>query len=215
MKTLALIVRRPDHTREAFRAHYEEIHAPLAMETVMEGTSRYVRYHLAREIFGSPSFDVITAFQYPTPEAAAALMQRLGTDQGARILADEATFMDRARNGFFVVEEHPVLGEEDREAGLSVAVLARAPEGEDSAAFVSRYEAELLPRLLESTREPVWCLQNRAVKTGPAAPPWDLVTQIHARGDAGLAAWAEALAKEGAEVLVAETMEAETETPWS
>ncbi len=215
MKTLALIVRRPDHTREEFRAHYEDIHAPLAMETVMEGTSRYVRYHLEREIFGAPPFDVVTALQYPTPEAAAALMQRLGTDQGARILADEETFMDRAKNGFFVVEEHPVLGEEDREAGLSVAALVRAPEGEESAAFVSRYEAEQLPRLLEATKEPVWCLQNRAVKTGPASPPWDLVTQIHARGDAGLATWAADLTKEGARVLVVETSEAETETPWS
>lgn len=215
MKTLALIVRRPDHTREAFRAHYEEIHAPLAMETVMEGTSRYVRYHVAQEIFGEPGFDVMTAFQYPSAEAAAALMERLGTDQGARILADEATFMDRAKNGFFVVEEHRVHGAEDREAGLCAAVLVRAPEGEESATFVKRYEAEALPRLLDATREPAWCLQNRAQPMGPTPPPYDLVTQIHARGDEGIAAWAEALAGEGAQVLATHVTECETETPWS
>ena len=98
MKTLALIVRRADHSREAFRKHYEEIHSPLAMQTVMQGTSRYVKYHLREEIHGAAAFDVISAFVYRDPTAAAALFARVQGPEGERIRADEQTFMDTARN---------------------------------------------------------------------------------------------------------------------
>jgi len=215
MKTLALVVRRPDHTRQAFRDHYEDIHAPLAMQTVMEGATRYVRYHVESEIHGSPEFDVVTAFQFRNPQAAAALMERLASEQGKPIIADEATFMDREKNSFFVVEEHPVHGLEDRAAGLSVAVLVRGPADEERKGFLERYESEFLPQLLDATREPAWCLQNRAQPMGRAPLPFDAVTQLHAKGDASLGAWAEALEATGARALVLAVGECETETPWN
>ena len=105
MKTLALIVRRPDHSREAFRKHYEEIHSPLAMRTIMEGTTRYVKHHLRDELYGAPDFDVVSAFEYRDGEAAAALFARSEGPEGARIRADELSFMDKPRNSFFVVTE--------------------------------------------------------------------------------------------------------------
>ena len=213
MKTLALIVRRPDHTRQAFRDHYEQIHAPLAMETVMEGTIRYVRHHVRDEIHGVPAFDVVTAFQYRDAAGAAALLKRLETEAGRRIQADEATFMDRDKNGFFAVEEVPVRGAEDRERGLCAIALVRAPAEQAREDFVRRYEAEDVPALLDATAEPVWCLQNRALAIGPP-PAFDAVTQLHARADAGLGAWAKGLRERDADVVVIGVEECETETPW-
>jgi hypothetical protein len=215
MKTFALIARRADHTRDAFRAHYEDVHAPLAVETVMEGTTRYVRHHLREEWFGAPDFDVLTAFWYREIAAAVALMERVAGPAGERIRQDEESFMDRARNTFFPVTEHPVLGQEDRSAGLLALALVRGPEPDGREAFVSDYEARWVPRLLEAAREPVWCLQNRALAIGPEAPAFDCVTQLHAAGDAGLRDWAAEVAEGGAQVCLVGVSEHETETPWS
>ena len=214
MKTMALLVRRADHSRDAFREHYEDIHAPLAMETVMEGTTRYVRHHLDREVFGEPFFDVVTAFQYASAEAVAGLMRRLESEQGAAIIADEHTFMDRDRNTFFTVTEHAVLGEEDRDAGVSVMALVRAPDGADPGDFVSAYERDDVPALLDAAGAPVWCLQNRAVPIGPERPAYDAATQLHAAALGAVRDWAAALEARGAAVVVATVREHETETPW-
>lgn len=215
MKTLALIKRRADHSRDAFRAHYEEIHAPLAVETVMAGTARYVRHHLREEWFGAADFDVLTAFWYGDVAAARALMERVESPAGERIRQDEESFMDRPRNTFFPVTEHPVFGAEDRNAGLLALALVRGPEGEERDGFVADYESRYLPRLLEAAREPAWCLQNRALEIGPEPPAFDCVTQLHAAGDAGLRDWARQLSEGGASVCLAEVSEHETETPWS
>ena len=212
MKTLALIVRRPDHTRAAFREHYEDIHAPLAMETIMEGTVRYVRHHIAQEMYGSPAFDVVSAFWYRDAATAGELIGRLETEDGARVIADEHTFMDRERNTFFAVTERVVTGAEDRSAGLLLAALVKAPAGAEATDYVDAYEARSLPALLDATKAPAWCLQNRAMGPDPA---FDLVSQVHAEADAGLADWAASLEAEGAQVVVVAVTEHETETPWS
>jgi hypothetical protein len=215
MKTLAMIVRRKDHTREAFRAHYEDIHAPLAMETVMEGTIYYVRHHIADEVHGCPFFDVVTAFEYRDNAAAAKLMERLGGPEGERIIADEHTFMDRDRNTFFAVEERLVSGAPDRTAGFSAIALVKAPAESEREGFVRDYEAESIPALLDATKSPVWCLQNRALALGGPPPAFDLATQVHAAGDDNLSGWAATLESGGAEVVVIGVSEHETDTPWS
>ncbi len=210
MKNLAFIVRRPDHTRDAFREHYEDIHAPLAMETVMEGTIRYVRHHIRDVLHGDADFDVITAFEYRDVASAVALGERLQTAQGERILADERTFMDRDRNTFFPVAEKPVMGAEDREAGLSVAVCVKASPA--SAGWLDNYEANQIPRLLDAVSGAAWCVQNCAL--GPETA-FDAVTQLHATEDAGLAEWAAAVEATGARVVVVSVSEHETDTPWN
>ena len=211
MKTLALIARRKDIDRDEFRDHYEQIHAPLAVRTLLEGTTRYVRHHLREELFGRPAFDVVTGFWYRDAAAAALIMRRTETPVGDEIRRDELTFMDKPANAFFAVTEHTVRGAEDRAAGLAAVALVRRPADSDAAHFAEIYEKDSLPALLDAAREPVWCLQNRALRFGPDESAFDVVTQIHAAGDAGLAKWAQSLAASGAHVVLATVTEHESD----
>jgi len=214
MKTLALIARRPDTTRDSFREHYEQVHAPLAVRTLLEGTTRYVRYHLREELHGLPAFDVVSAFWYRDAAAAIGVQRRLSTPAGEAILRDELTFMDKPANTFFAVTEHLVHGAEDRAAALCVVALVRRPAGDDAAHFVAAYEAEHVPGLLDAARAPTWCLQNRALPIGPVDPAFDTVTQLHAAADTGLADWARELAATGPNVVLATITEHESALPW-
>jgi hypothetical protein len=211
MKTIALIARRRDIDRAEFRDHYEEIHAPLAVRTLLEGTTRYVRHHLREELFGRPTFDVVTGFWYRDAAAAALIMRRTETPVGEAIRRDELTFMDKPANTFFAVTEQTVRGAEDRGAGLALVALVRRPPGQDAAHFVETYEKDAVPALLDAARAPVWCLQNRALRFGSDEPAFDVVTQIHAAGDAGLTNWAQSLAATGANVVLATVAEHESD----
>jgi len=211
MKTLALIARRKDIDRAEFRDHYEEIHAPLAVRTLLEGTTRYVRHHLREELFGRPAFDVVTGFWYRDAAAALEIMRRTQQPAGDAIRRDELTFMDKPANTFFAVTEHPVRGAEDPAAGFSAVALVRRPTGTDLTHFIETYEKDRIPALLDAAREPAWCLQNRAVRFGPNEPAFDVVTQLHAAGDAGLVSWAQSLAAGGAQVVLARVTEHESD----
>jgi uncharacterized protein (TIGR02118 family) len=210
LKTLALIRRRADLTRDAFRAHYEDVHAPLAIATLLDGTRRYVRHHLRAEIFGEPAFDVVTAFWYPDVAAALAVQRRLDGPAGEAIARDEASFMDRAANTFFAVEERTLHGAERRDAGLCAMALVRRPAGQDAGAFAAEHRAHALPRLLDAVRAPAWLQENRALRFGADEPAFDVVTQFHAEADAGLADWARELARSGATAVVAAVSEHES-----
>jgi len=214
MKTLALIARRPDLGRGEFRDHYEDVHAPLAVRTLLEGTTRYVRHHLREELFGRPAFDVVTGFWYRDAAAAVEIMRRTETAAGEPIRQDELTFMDKPANTFFAVEERIVSGAEDRAAPLAAIALVRRPAGQDAARFIASYEKDEVPRLLDATRSPAWCLQNRAVRFASSEPAFDVVTQVHAAADAGLAQWAKELAAARASVVVVTVSEHESALPW-
>lgn len=214
MKTLALIARRPDHDRDAFRRHYEEIHAPLAMQTILQGTSSYVRHHLREEIHGDPFFDVVTAFVYRDAAAARALFERSQGADGERIRADELSFMDKARNTFFVVTQRRVSGEPDRSKQLQALALVRRADSVPAAAFHDDYERRGLPALLDAVSGAAWCLQNVAHSGEAVRPAFDCVTQIHADSGDGLLAWAAEVESAGHEVVVARVSEHETITPW-
>jgi hypothetical protein len=213
MKTLALIARRRDLSRDEFRDHYERIHAPLAVRTLLAGTTRYVRNHLRDELYGRPAFDVVSAFWYRDAAAAIQVMKRTDTPAGEPIRRDELTFMDKPANTFFAVAEHVALGAQDPDARLRAVALVRRPAGAETREFLVGYEKEQLPLLLDAVRAPTWCLQNRAIRAGASEPAFDAVTQIHAAADAGLARWAASLASAGAAVIVATVTEHESAMP--
>lgn len=152
IRVLALLARRPDISREAFREHYETVHAPLAL-TVLDGVAHYVRDHIT-QVLGEaePRFDVLSEFGYEDAAALAAMAKRLASEElGDPIRRDELQFMDKPRNAFFSLElvdggaERSSAGEANAEAstGTKVVLLASAVGDESREAFAARHAREV------------------------------------------------------------------------
>jgi len=88
IRVLSFLVRRPDLSRDAFRAHYEEIHVPTALP-LLEGVTHYVRHHVREEIHASPGFECMTVLEYRDEAAIRALRARLAGPEGEAVLSDE------------------------------------------------------------------------------------------------------------------------------
>jgi len=210
LKTLAMIVRRSDFDRDAFRRHYEEVHSPLALP-LLEGLVRYVKYHVVDELHGRAGFDVISAFWYASGEAAAATVRRVESADGEAIRRDELSFMDKQANRFVVVEERCLAeGAEGGEGTEHVFVLVKAQAAEAVAAL-----DDLDARLLGGPfGEPAFALQHVALGESGA---FDRVTQLRLEKPldrAALGDWAAAEEAGGSRVLVLRTRLYETPTPW-
>jgi uncharacterized protein (TIGR02118 family) len=180
VKIIALIKRRADLPRSEFRRHYEEIHAPLALRH-LDQMSGYVRNHVSAELAGGPAgFDCLSEFWYADQAALQRLLAYLESDAAEPILRDELSFMSKAENVFFPVEEQVVI--EDRSAVASgavskIVVLAARPQSEPSEFFLRRYSAAL-PAWLEGLPRPLQCMQNIVLHSAQAEPPWDAITML-------------------------------------
>ena len=192
LKTIALIKRRDDVSREAFREHYENVHAPLALGFI-RSMSRYLRNHVAEEIGGGdPGFDCATEFWYPGGAEVRAVFELLDGPRGEAIRRDELTFMDKPRNTFFAVEERPVLGPEPASGeALKVLALAKRRPGAGRERFLADWDAALR-ELLGGPRAPLACTRNDALP-GEEEPAYDCAAALWydpASGlPAGLADW--------------------------
>jgi len=136
MKTLALIVRRPDTSRDSFGEHYEQVHAPLAVRTLLEETTRYVRHHLRKELHGRPAFDVVSAFWYRDAAAAIGVQRRLSALGGEAILRDERRGADTVPtlgDASDPAKDHPTFtGSFPRSSAASTFAKRSAISGENS-----------------------------------------------------------------------------------
>lgn len=110
-KSIALLRRRPDLTREAFIDYYEQRHAPLIV-SLLPGVIEYRRnFATFEDAFVSPGaapfdFDVVTELWFADRAAydrAMAVATR--EDIAGRIAADEENFLDRSGTRMFLVEE--------------------------------------------------------------------------------------------------------------
>lgn len=211
MKTLALIARKPGTTRDAFRAQYEQIHAPLGL-TVMSGLVRYVRHHVRAELHGAAGFDVATSFIYRDEAALRGVIARLASRAGDAVRRDELEFMDKPRNRFFAVREAAERGARDRAAALQCLALVRRAAGHAAGDFAEAFAARALPELQDAVRGLRWSLHHEALPTF-GDPPWDAVVQLHAGGDAGLASWCAARERAGEGVALVRVSECETPLP--
>lgn len=182
IRTLALIVRRPDVTRRDFRDHYEDVHAPLALPH-MPGLEYYLRNHVAEELNGfEPGFDVMTEFGYASAEDVAHILGVLQSPEGEPILRDELTFMDKPRNTFFAIGDPVVVAGGEQPPGSAVKV----------AALVKNAAAGAFGPLLEVG--PLRAVTHE-VRGGPhGEPPWDELAFLwyapDALQDPRLRAWA-------------------------
>ena len=205
MKTLALIVRKPGLSRENFRAHYEELHAPLALP-LMSGLLRYVRQHVHEELHGAAGFDVMTSFTYRDVAAMQQVIARLAGPAGDAILRDELTFMDKPRNRFFEVREASETGARAADAPFTCIVFVKHASGRGAGDLAAEFANRALPALRDSVPGLRWCLHQAALGSF-GEPPWDAVTQLHADAVGDLLAWCLEREREGARALLVRVSE--------
>ncbi|MGE4609378.1 MAG: EthD domain-containing protein [Myxococcota bacterium] len=182
IRTLALIVRRPDVTRRDFRDHYEHVHAPLALP-YMTGLKHYLRNHVSEQLSGlEPGFDVMTEFGYARAEDVQHIVSILQSEEGEPIVRDELTFMDKARNTFFAIGDPVVIagGEQAPDSAVKVAALLKSAAG---GAFGP---------LLETG--PLHAVTHEVLGGPHGEPPWDEVAFLWyspgALDDERLRSWA-------------------------
>ena len=124
MRIFSTLVRRPDITREAFHAHYEANHAPLALP-LMTGLVHYLRNHIAEALGDEePYFDTLSEFAYEGREAFQANIDIMMSERGAPVRADELTFMDKANNHFFEVRPARELESKGKARSSNVADIS-------------------------------------------------------------------------------------------
>ena len=212
IKTIALIKRRDDIGRDAFREHYEDTHAPLAL-TYIRSMRRYVRNHVVAELNGvAPGFDCATEFWYPDQAAIQEVFQLLAGPRGEAIRRDELTFMDKPRNVFFGVEERSVLGPpRDEPLGETRKILAlvRRRPGVSRRRFLAEYESGALRALVESGDPPLRCTQN-VVLPAETEAPYDCATLLWYRSDRGVPVRLRGWSPDAARVVVLSVAEFET-----
>jgi uncharacterized protein (TIGR02118 family) len=198
---LALLVRRPDLSRAAFRDHYERVHAPLAAPH-LGGLRRYVRNHVL-ESYGEhePEFDVISEFAYDDAESLVAVGEMLANSAaGAALRRDELRFMDRSRNVHFPVERATPVAERGTpppagatKLALLTGVAAPGPAPGELAATADALEP-LLERAAAAVR---WTV----VPPASQPLPWAAVAFLWLRPGASARETANAYRPRGRRVL--------------
>lgn len=110
-KSIALLRRRPDLSREAFISYYEERHAPL-IKSLLPGIVEYRRNFTnfdgayTSEYAAPFDFDVVTELWFSDRAAYdAAMTIATRHDIAQQIAEDEANFLDRTGNRMFLVDE--------------------------------------------------------------------------------------------------------------
>jgi uncharacterized protein (TIGR02118 family) len=106
IKVLLFIKRKPGLDHASFRAHYENIHAPLAISE-MPHMCRYVRNYSA-PVPGQPEpeFDVLTEMWFADQDGwHKTVAHVLDPQTGRKLAQDEESFMDRTSMRSVIVEE--------------------------------------------------------------------------------------------------------------
>ena len=102
VKLVGLIRKRSDLTTEQFRAHWLEVHAPLARQ--FPGLRRYSVNFIDREANPNAVYDGFSELWFDSAEA---LDVALAGHIGEAIAADIPKFMDELVR--VIVEEHPIV----------------------------------------------------------------------------------------------------------
>ena len=102
VKLVGLIRKRSDLTTEQFRAHWLEVHAPLARQ--FPGLRRYAVNFIDREATPGAAYDGFSELWFDSAEA---LEAALASPIGEAIATDIPKFMDELVRA--IVEEHPIV----------------------------------------------------------------------------------------------------------
>ena len=110
-KTIVLLTRKPGTTLEAFKQHYETVHAPGAIERIPPlARADYRRNFIegpSSDTLPRPDFDVITEITF-ADDADYEAFRRALEDPAVQawIAQDEARFSDRSLTRSYTVTEH-------------------------------------------------------------------------------------------------------------
>src|SRR5512145_2339518 len=124
VKVLTFIHRRSGMAVEAFQQYWRGRHPDVV--TRLPGVRRYVQSHVLESVYarGEPVYDGIAEVWADDTDALRAMTR---SPVHADLVADEARFIDRARMGFIVTEDHVVV--DGPAAGVkAVEFLARRPD---------------------------------------------------------------------------------------
>lgn len=188
IRIFALLARRPDLSREAFQAHYESHHVPLASQLIPE-FRHYVRNHV-RESYGveDAGFDTLSEFGYPDLESFRSVGDRMASEAGAALRADEVTFMDKSRNLFFRAHPHSASGNAAELSGgetLRVALLCRRPASWGSDDYAIAVADALRPLLDTALAWEHWAAEPTATTQGRSREtPYDTLSLVSWARDA-------------------------------
>ncbi|SCW69729.1 conserved hypothetical protein [Sphingobium faniae] len=105
LKLVMFVKRRPDLSHEAFREHYENVHAPLASAN-MPQIIKYVRNYLAPlPNQPEPPCDCVTEMWYEDEAGLKETMAWMRSDASRELHEDEDRFMDRSAMRAFIATE--------------------------------------------------------------------------------------------------------------
>ena len=124
VKVLTFIHRKPGMAVEDFQHYWRARHPGVVSR--LPGVRRYVQSHVLSSAYarGEPCYDGIAEVWADDTDALRAMTR---SPAHADLVADEARFIDRARMGFIVTEEHVVVdGTADGVKG--VEFLTRRPD---------------------------------------------------------------------------------------
>lgn len=182
IRIFALLARRADLSREAFHAHYESHHVPMARALIPE-YRHYVRNHVL-ESYGESEigFDTLSEFGYSDLESFQIVAARMAAEAGAALRADELTFMDKSRNLFFRAHPLSASGNVDGLAlpeTLRVALLCRRPADWGSGDYSTAVEATLRPLFGTALAWEHWAAEPTATTKGRGRKtPYDTLSLV-------------------------------------
>jgi uncharacterized protein (TIGR02118 family) len=222
LKVLALIKKRPDLSRQAFREHYEERHVPIA-KPLLAHLVWYARHHIEEDLHGRVDFDVVTAFGYPSPQAVSDLFVTLSSEAGQAIHEDERNFMEKGSNRFFEVSERPWQADEagtksrtqraNEEEERSIFVFVARPPAMAREECSRRLLRDHWPALLDGLEPLRFATVRDAFPMNEVPAPFDGMMQVPDDTKLDLPRFAAKLEREGYRVAAIRTQRFVTEVP--
>ena len=183
-KRISLKTRRPDLSREEFRAHYEGVHVPLGLTFIEHFHWRRYRRNHVLSCRGAPiGFDCYAEFWVDQDDDDSALSEFVKSPEFQVLNDDDERFLDVRQRASFDVQETPLVGStDDRPGGVTLGVALRdgATPTDSGKAVAARLVDSLGPHVVAATLD----VRLGGAPTGPPpAAPFDSLLRLSLEGE--------------------------------